>query len=1851
MKKTIPLFLLTILVFTTNHAIAQSWEEVKRFGGSSFENPDQMTRDNDGNFYITGQFNNNITFGSIILTSTNTSTFVAKLDSNGNGIWAKSFSTLSSFYNQNEIQVDNNGNVYFGGRFNNNSSVNFGNGVVLNPNSGGFYTQHFIAKLDSSGQALWAKALSSSSNLYNYQPSFTVTNAGDVFIAGSYKGIIQYNNTNIFPAIVNTEKGFLLKTNTNGTLVWSKQVLPTIGNYFFIQDIAMTPDESHIYPVGFISSANCFSCPSSGYQDSQVFVTKYETTTGNLIDSVFSDPQNGDISSMQAAVSDSGDVFLSFGFNTSFEVNNQIYTSFNAYDIVFTKIKKDFTWDFVRTFGSANTISIRDILYKNGDIILGGEAIEYLLLDTLYLIQGPLYSNIVLLQFSGDGDFEYFKTIRSINSTFFSTLKSVSSLVQGNDDEYYAYGDYYHNAIFDTDTLIGQGNNDLFWAKVSCIPKPIGEIIGDSIVCFGTQTYNASQTELGPGIDYLWTVTDSSGTNIPFTQLDTFINVNWTTTGRYKITLAVGNNCGISPETIFFVNVIDIPSAQIINGDPTDCLGQSAYNVPPNEFNTFDWTVSSGGSVFPIGNTTIVNWAITGNFDVNVTPSNECGTGPMSSFPVTIKAIPSEPSPIVGNSNICISTQTYSVISEANVNYNWSLSSGGTITSNGNVATVNWSTAGNHTIIVTPNNECGTGSSRTININVNDVPTQPSTVVGNLLTCVGSESYSVVGNTTANYTWTLSSGGIITSGGSSASVIWTTPGTHTMTISPSNICGTGTPRTVNVTVRAVPTQPGNFIGLDTVCLGQQNYQIPIQQGVNYTWSISGGGTVIPSGNAATIDWQTAGTHTITATPYNTCGTGLSRSFVVVVKNINSAFSTITGEDTVCLGIENYTVPNVNGVSYNWSVNGGGTLTQVNNSAFVNWTGTGVYTLNVSTSDGCNSALNVETRDEPAQPTPIVGDAVVCVGTYNYGVVSAPNTNYSWTLSGGGILIENNNLATINWQTTGIYTLTVTPFNSCGTGTSQVLSIDVRTIPSAPTAITGDTLACLGNQIYTVSPNGLVNYNWSLSNSGAVLVPASNQANINWQSIDLNTITVTASNLCGTSPQTMLDVNIIDIPNSPTITGDTTSCLTTENYSISTEDYTTNIWNLSSGGSLSTSGNMGTVNWQNIGTHTLTVGATNICGTAIPNTLSIDVIDVPIQPTSILGDSVVCQNIESYSVPADPNTNYTWTISSGGAILALGNVANINWITSGIHTITVTPSNDCGIGTPISKTITVIGIPPQPSPITGAPITCLSTSTYSIINDPNVSYNWTLNGGGTIIQNGHSADITWQTAGIYTLSVVPQTICGVGLPSTLTIQVSDVPNVPQLVIGDTSVCVSSQLYSINQVSGVNYNWNLSSGGTLATTGNNATINWTATGIHTLTITPSNSCGNGNSLTKTIEVGNIPTQIASIAGNNSICLGNQTYTVPNVTGENYTWTLSSGGSLTANGNTATVNWLSSGSHTLSVVPSNNCGVAPLTALIINVESVPNQPSSIIGITSVCENTTEIYSISTVANVNYTWSVSGGGTISGTGNTATVNWTTPGFHTISVTPDNICGTGNIQTSTIEVRADDLQNSEITGDELVCNGSELFYTANFSNNLNYEWFISGNGLLTQVSNSAVVQWQEAGTATIGLLPSSQCGIGDTSFITVTIEDPLPIPVITTSGDSLIANVTQGLTWYVDEEPIPVDVPFIIPQIEGIYTITAENVCGQTDFSSPVVIGKNEEGLFLYPNPARQTTTLRFPIYLRWYYLNVFDYTGKRVIDHIEYNGTNEIDINIKTLQSGIYIIRIHTELGWFYKKLVVAN
>lgn len=1839
--------LILVFLFSTIFvAHAQSWEFTKQITGSNFEEAREVIQDDSGYVYVVGRFNTVINIDNITLTTATVATYIAKFDSTGNAIWATSFDNNSGFNFNYNIAVDDSGNVYCtGGSQTGVGAINFGNGVIATPNSNTnnpFY-QTFLVKFNSSGVAQWAKMFSSSVNISNVDRPVVCDDAGNIYVAGTYSEIFKVNNSTILN-LANSEGGFLLKFNSAGVLQWSRTI--TTDFWVSVFDLLITDDNSRVIPVGYTSTA-------SFNGTNQLFVSKHDTPLGNQQTSLTTTSAASGFQNMRGAINENNEIFITGNFSSNIIINGTTYTSTSGFDGFLLKVNSNNTWGFLKQIINSNSSFTNGLVAQNGDVAIAIGGSSFVLVDSTLTLSDPNQFSVVWLLFSDNGEFEMYQTIRNIGASNFGYFKSLIGLAGNGFDAYYGVGEFSVNAIFDKDTLFAQGGSDYFLTKISCIPDQVGALIGDTIVCAGTEIYRLPQTKLGKGIDYQWSLS-SGGT---FTQGDTFITVNWTTVGTHTITVSPYNGCGVASPTTITVNVIDVPDADTINGSPTACLGQSTYNVTNDPFDNYTWTISGGGAIFPIGNTAIVNWAATGNYNVNVVPSNQCGIGPMTTFPVTVKAIPSEPSPIVGNNNVCVSTQTYSITSVTNVNYNWSISSGGTITSNNNIATINWTSAGNHTIIVTPTNECGTGSSRTLTVTVNDVPVQPSTVIGNLNVCKNSsEVYSVVGSTTTNYTWTISGGGILTSAGSSASVVWTSPGTHTLTISPANVCGTGTPRSVNIIVRDVPSQAGNIIGLDTVCIGQQGYQIPSQQGVNYTWTISGGGTILPLGNAATVDWSVAGTHTITVTPYNTCGTGLSRSMVVVVKNINSAFSSITGEDTVCLGIENYSVPNINGISYNWSVNGGGTLTQVNNTAFMDWTGTGVYTLNVATSDGCNSAINVDVRDAPSQPSPIAGDAVVCIGTYNYGVNVVNDVNYSWTLSGGGILIENNNLATINWTTPGIYTLSVTPFNDCGSGAAQSLTIDVRTIPSAPSSITGDTLVCVGTEIYTVPNDPTVNYNWSLSNSGAtVIINNNNQANINWQTIDTNTITVTATNLCGTSPQTTLAVEVLDIPSPPTITGDTTVCFGNQNYNINTSSSllsnTNYTWSLGSGGILTTNNpSNASVNWTTAGAHNLTVNASNICGAASASTLTVNAIDVPAQPTAITGASAVCQSLQSYSVPSLQNTNYTWTLSSGGAISALGNVANINWTTAGTHTITVTPFNSCGTGTSITKTVTVTGIPSQPSPISGASLTCLGTVNYSIINTNNVAYIWTLNGGGTLTTSGNTASVAWTQAGTYTLTVLPQSSCGTGLAQSLTIQVGDVPNLPQLNTGDTAVCLGTQLYSVNAATNTSYNWTLSGGGNLNASANNASVNWNSTGTHTLAVTPSNTCGNGSTLSLTVDVANIPNAIASISGNDNICAGTETYTIPTTAGETYTWTLSSGGLLSANGGTATVNWLTAGTHTLSVVPSNGCGVAPLTSIIVTVNDLPAQPIAITGIQSICENTTTSYTISGIVGTSYTWSIDGGGTVASSGNSADITWTTPGNYTISVAPSNTCGTGAAQTLNVEVRANDLVSSVITGDTLVCNGSEVFYTADFDNNLDYDWLISGNGNLTPVSNSAVVQWQEAGVASIGLIASSDCGVGDTAFINVRIEAPLAVPSIAVVGDSLIASNTTGITWYLDDIATPITTDFLIPQIEGDYTITNSNICGETAESFPVTIGGRESGLFLFPNPARNTVRLHFPLYLRWYSFDIIDYKGALVIPEQTYNGSSEVSINIETLQSGLYLVRVYTELGYFYVKLVVA-
>jgi hypothetical protein len=84
--------------------------------------------------------------------------FIAKFDSNMNIIWARNIDRNSVVMVPTAITGDAQGNIYFTGWFTSNK-VNFGNEVTLEGN--GITKNYYIVKLNSMGEAIWAKKTSS----------------------------------------------------------------------------------------------------------------------------------------------------------------------------------------------------------------------------------------------------------------------------------------------------------------------------------------------------------------------------------------------------------------------------------------------------------------------------------------------------------------------------------------------------------------------------------------------------------------------------------------------------------------------------------------------------------------------------------------------------------------------------------------------------------------------------------------------------------------------------------------------------------------------------------------------------------------------------------------------------------------------------------------------------------------------------------------------------------------------------------------------------------------------------------------------------------------------------------------------------------------------------------------------------------------------------------------------------------------------------------------------------------------------------------------------------------------------------------------------------------------------------------------------------------------------------------------------------------------------------------------------------------------------------------------------------------------------------------------------------------
>lgn len=234
-----------------------------------------ISTDNQGNSYLTGCFSHYAYFGPIVLHGSGVDMFIAKIDTEGNYLWAKCpYANGVGDSIGNGIDIDSNGNCYVTGFFT--GTANFD---TLHIESYGV-TDILVLKIDPNGNYLWVKTGGGTSE--DQGCGIAIDNNGNSYVSGYFKDSATLGTT------VLTSNGmkdiFFTKLDSDGNFLWTKQcggINDDMGYDIDIDDIG------NCFVTGYFSGVVTFgmdSLTSCGSND--IFIAKL-STEGSLITDEF----------------------------------------------------------------------------------------------------------------------------------------------------------------------------------------------------------------------------------------------------------------------------------------------------------------------------------------------------------------------------------------------------------------------------------------------------------------------------------------------------------------------------------------------------------------------------------------------------------------------------------------------------------------------------------------------------------------------------------------------------------------------------------------------------------------------------------------------------------------------------------------------------------------------------------------------------------------------------------------------------------------------------------------------------------------------------------------------------------------------------------------------------------------------------------------------------------------------------------------------------------------------------------------------------------------------------------------------------------------------------------------------------------------------------------------------------------------------------------------------------------------------------------------------------------------------------------------------------------------------------
>ena len=173
--------------------------------------PTGIISDTDGYSYLKGSHRDTAYFDNILLTNpyNQYSKFIAKINPDGNAVWAKSLNQHTSgySYDYNQFDIDSEGNVYFGMQVR--DTMDFGDDFQYIPIPIGRYDL-FVAKYTTNGDLDWVKTMQGNETGYNWISSVAVYNTSSVFVGGFFNYYLSVDDVELTS---NNKHGFVFMFN------------------------------------------------------------------------------------------------------------------------------------------------------------------------------------------------------------------------------------------------------------------------------------------------------------------------------------------------------------------------------------------------------------------------------------------------------------------------------------------------------------------------------------------------------------------------------------------------------------------------------------------------------------------------------------------------------------------------------------------------------------------------------------------------------------------------------------------------------------------------------------------------------------------------------------------------------------------------------------------------------------------------------------------------------------------------------------------------------------------------------------------------------------------------------------------------------------------------------------------------------------------------------------------------------------------------------------------------------------------------------------------------------------------------------------------------------------------------------------------------------------------------------------------------------------------------------------------------------------------------------------------------------------------------------------------------------